>query len=188
MIGNAIAGLYGIPVAPSTTAYESIATTTVGSGGTSTVTFSSIPSTYTHLQLRILGRGSTSFSPGLTTYIKANGDSGSNYAYHTLYGNGTSATSTATTSSGGLLLPQSLADSSATANIFGAVVCDLLDYTNTNKNKVIRMIGGFDTNGAGRISFGSALWLSTSAINELAISTDGTLQQYSQIALYGIKG
>lgn len=39
------------PWSPSTD-YDSIATTTVGAGGAASITFSSIPSTYQHLQIR----------------------------------------------------------------------------------------------------------------------------------------
>ena len=55
MIGNAIAGLYAGGVPPVTTAYESIATTTLSSTQ-ATITFSSIPSTYEHLQIRWIAK------------------------------------------------------------------------------------------------------------------------------------
>ena len=69
----------------STNNFSSIATVTVGSGGASSITFSSIPSTYTHLQLRIMG-----FTTGAVNYgIQFNGDSGGNYSYHYLDGSAT---------------------------------------------------------------------------------------------------
>ena len=56
--------------------FYQIATTTVGGGGTSSITFSSIPQTYTHLQIRLLGKYAVS---GDTTLIRVNGDTGNNY-------------------------------------------------------------------------------------------------------------
>jgi hypothetical protein len=75
------------------TSYFSIATTTVGAGGTSTVTFSSIPSTYTHLQIRYIARGSTTNPEGFI--LTFNNDSSGSYGWgnHRLEGNGTAASS-----------------------------------------------------------------------------------------------
>ena len=56
MIGNIVAGTFSAGVAPVTSSYESIATVSVGSGGQSSIVFSSIPSTYKHLQLRAIAR------------------------------------------------------------------------------------------------------------------------------------
>jgi hypothetical protein len=160
--------------------YESIATTTVGAGGAASVTFSSIPSTYTHLQIRAIARvNSTDW-----VQIRFNSDSGSNYSYHYLFGQGSGsggssggASSTSTVTS--ILAP-------STASVFGAGVIDILDYADTNKFKTVRSLTGFDENGAGQINLTSAAWRSTSAITSIVISVN-TLQQYSSFALYGIK-
>jgi hypothetical protein len=76
MIGNAIAGIYGVGVTPSTTAYESISTVTVGGGGVSDVTFSSIPSTFTHLQIRFIGKDNRSGVATSVLFMQCNGDTG----------------------------------------------------------------------------------------------------------------
>jgi hypothetical protein len=67
---------------------------------------------------------------------------------------------------------------------------DFLDYTSTTKNKTIRSLLGQDNNGSGYIQFQSDLWINTAAITSLTIlSTGGDyINQYSQFALYGIKG
>ena len=62
-------------------AYDSIATTTVGAGGASSITFSSIPSTYTHLQVRITAKGNRGIVIE-NAYLTFNGDSGTNYNAH----------------------------------------------------------------------------------------------------------
>jgi hypothetical protein len=65
-------------------AYDSIATTTLSSPAAS-ITFSSIPATYTHLQIRGIAR-STAAAGNVS--IAYNSDTGSNYAGHDLYGDG----------------------------------------------------------------------------------------------------
>ncbi len=172
----------------SNTSYESIATTTVGAGGSSSVTFSSIPSTYQHLQVRFIGR-STSAGANDPAVVRLNGIASNTYAIHYLYGDGSSASSAATTSYSytyGGFIPAS----GATANVFGTAVWDLLDYSNTNKNKTIRTLSGFDNNGSGSIRFTSGLVQTTNAITSITFTTDNAANfaQYSQFALYGIKG
>jgi hypothetical protein len=82
-----------------------------------------------------------------------------------------------------------IAAASNTSGIFAPFVLDLLDYQNTSKNKVIRALNGNDTNSSdGWITFFSGLWMSTAAVNTLTITTSANIAQYSQIALYGIKG
>jgi hypothetical protein len=165
-------------------AYDSIATTTVGSGGVADITFSSIPSTYTHLQIRCLVR---STGAGANMLMQLNSDTGSNYAWHALYGEGTAAAAAATTSTTSTIMgwaPQS----GSTANAFGGSVIDILDYSNTNKYKTTRSLNGADLNGGGVIQLTSGLWMSTSAVTSIKIYMNtGNLAQYSSFALYGIK-
>jgi hypothetical protein len=174
-------------VTPSTTAYESIATVTVGGGGSASIDFTSIPVTYTHLQIRCIARSDYANS-GYGT-IRFNSDSGSNYNAHYLYSNGSSANASAMGQYTGI---DFLGLSQSGSNIFGAGVIDILDYANTNKYKVVRsLVGGDDNSTNGRIALNSGLWMSTSAITGVTILSGGggsTFQQYSQFALYGIKG
>ena len=167
-------------------AFESIATSVVGSGGTSTITFSSIPATYKHLQLRMISRGTGTAT--FTIRVRLNGDTGSNYASHFLEGDGASTVAGGSTSANYIFLyvqPKS----SALANVFGGFVVDVLDYANTNKNKTIRHIGGYDANGSGYVDLDSGLWMNSSAITSIELTTGATsFAQYSHFALYGIKG
>jgi hypothetical protein len=163
--------------------YESIATTTVGSGGSSTITFSSIPSTYKHLQVR--GIGSTSIA-GKAWGIRLNNDAGSNYSYHYLQGTGSvPETGAAATQTLGYI---GTSPESTNNNYVGAAVIDLLDYANANKYKTIRSLSGADMNGVGGYSrFNSSLWQSKNAINRVdLVLTSGSFNQYSSFALYGI--
>ena len=187
---NQIAAIHGTGVAASTNSYESIATTTVGAGGTSTITFSSIPSTYKHLQIRAISRTNRGDTNDFMT-VRFNSDTGTNYAYHSLYGNGASAGAADTGTSTGTPWSGVTAGGNATASIFGAVIWDVLDYQNTNKYKTLRLLSGTDQNGTtGRIYFQSNLWQSTSAISTVTIipTFGSSFSQYSHFALYGIKG
>jgi hypothetical protein len=169
--------------------YESIQTVNVGSGGSTSISFSSIPGTYKHLQIRGIARVATSGDRNLRLFV--NGDTtNSNYRQHWLYGAGSSATS-----ENNVVSPQIgyLPMSGDTANIFGVTITDILDYTNTNKTKVVRSLFGWDGNGStsGLLALGSGFQTSsTSAITSLTIqmATGTTIAQYSQFALYGIKG
>lgn len=182
-----------------TGSYESIATTTVGAGGSPTIVFSDIPQTYKHLQIRVLGRSTGAYTYS-SLYVRPNSDSASNhYSYHSLYGNGSSAASTGRGTSGGdtSWIAQNISGDTATANNFGSVIVDILDYANTNKYKVMRSLGGYDNNGSGSpigtISLNSGAYFgstgsSTEAITSITLLTDGNFKQFTHAALYGIKG
>ena len=172
-----------------TDGFFQIASTTAGAGGTSTITFSSIPTTYTHLQLRISCRSTT--AAGLSwSRLRMNSDStNANYKGHQLYGEGSSAASTNFGSESGIAAFLTVG-STGTANVFNAAIIDILDYSNTNKYKTIKVLQGNDTNGAGYIIFHSGVWLSTSSINSLTFSdvNSGNYAQGSIFSLYGVKG
>jgi hypothetical protein len=183
-----ILGILDSGVAVSTNSYESIATVTVGSP-VSAITFSSIPSTYTHLQIRILARSTVASSTDMIA-IQLNNDGSSSYRSHFLGGNGSSA-SAASTGTQTYAELHYIPGSTASSNVFGSVVIDILDYVNTNKNKTIRALTGFDNNGNGDVQLNSALYISTSAVNRLdfyAGPGTNSFVQYTQFALYGIKG
>jgi len=187
MIGNIAAGLYGVGVTPSTNSFESIATTTVGAGGTGTVTFSSIPSSYKHLQIRGIARTDRATFTSDPLKLTFNADGGSNYARHFLLGDGGSASADGV-SSQTFIQNYLITTNVATSGVFAAFVMDILDYGSTSKTKTVRTLMGFDNNGSGFIGLNSGLWNSTSAITSLSLAGQfGTFQQYSQFALYGIK-
>jgi hypothetical protein len=175
--------------------YASIATVTVGSGGTATVSFTSIPATYTHLQIRLIGRTNRSAANSDQINVRFNSDSGANYSTnHYLEGNGSSAgAGTAGTSGNQMVVYRLTADGAPSlANAFGAYIIDILDYSNTNKYKTLRSLGGQNQNTTsnGALFYVSAAWMSTSAVTSITITPNvGPLfNQYSQFALYGIKG
>lgn len=174
--------------AAAATSFESIATVTVGSGGAANVEFTSIPSTYTHLQVRCIARTDRANALGDYLAVTVNSDTGSNYSSHALYGNGSSVTVDTNTSATFATFHR-FSGSSQTASVFGAGVLDILDYKNTNKYKTFRSLAGWDSNGSGVIFFDSNLWMSTSAITSIKLAVGGgtSINQYSHFALYGVK-
>lgn len=166
--------------------YESIATFTPS--GVANVTFTSIPQTYTHLQLRMTGRGAVA---GVTyTYLKLrfNGVAGTSYSFHGTVSDGSTATSFGFTGQS-YAEGNYLAASTATTNVQGAIVMDILDYTNTNKFTTVRSIGGTDNNGSGRIAISSSVFQDATAISQILVATPGgeNFDNGTTIALYGIK-
>jgi hypothetical protein len=162
--------------------FESIETVTVGSGGAASISFTSIPQTYTHLQIRGIAKAVNN-EQGY--FLQINGDTASNYTSHLLYGDGSSALAFANNSWGGIDL------ASTSSSQFGPMVVDILDYTNTNKFKTVRSLGGVDNNGSGYINFFSGLWRNTNAVTSISIKEilgGGNITQFSSFALYGIKG
>ena len=181
---NSIVGLLGNG-GGAANSYESIATVTVGAGGQSTISFTSIPSTYKHLQIR---SSLLTASGSQVIKIQFNSDTSSVYAEHSLNGNGTSAAAEAVTSlSGGVIFGRVVGSGSTYPT---GIITDVLDYTDTSKNKTVRSLGGFDANGSGEINLVSSLWPSTSAITRIDLTTFAGVNfaQYSSFALYGIKG
>jgi hypothetical protein len=184
---NQIAAIHGTGAAPAAaTSYESIATFS-GSGTPTSITFSSIPSTYKHLQIRMIARDSRAVT--LEGYlIQFNSDTAANYSDHLLYGDGASAASISNVSST-YMSPYAIASANASANVYGVSIIDILDYANTNKYKTIRALSGIDNNGSGAIGFSSGNWRSTSAITSVTVGAQvGNWQANSSFALYGIKG
>jgi hypothetical protein len=170
-----------------TSAFDSLGAVYV-STATSTITFSSIPQTYQHLEIRSLGANSASSNQ----YVKLvfNSDTGANYAEHHLSGNGTSTPSGANSSlsNGGFYWGMGLPGTSL-SNVFGAGVTSILDYSSTSKFKTILSFDGFDANGSGGVELVSNLWRSTSAITSITLTVNegNNFRPYSQFSLYGIK-
>ena len=180
---NTVLGSLSSGVADSTSSYESIASAT-GTGSSNTITFSSIPSTYASLQLRY----NIKTTGNRELLLRFNSDSGNNYFYHELYGNGTVVEAgMATTTNRIVISPDALTDST-----YAAVgIIDILDYASTNKNKTTRHLLGIDKNGSGTVDLSSGAWASLSAVNSITIISDNATSYFSTdttISVYGIKG
>ena len=166
--------------------YELIQTTILGSSQAS-ITFSNLgdyASTYKHLQIRSVGRTDRAGAADDPAVLRLNGDTGANYNFHLLLGNGSSVYS------GTDAYAFVYAGSTATANSFGTIIFDLLDAYSTTKNKTVRKAGGIATSGANFISLSSMLWRNTAAVTSFTIVsiTGSNLVAGSRFSLYGIRG
>jgi hypothetical protein len=176
------------------TAFESIATVTVGSGGSSSISFSSLPTNYKHLQLRYMARSNRGIATDAPIFRFNGNSTSSNYAMHSLDGDGTSATAFAETSAapnnfGGMRF-NTITAASASASIFGVGILDIFDYNSTDKKKTIRSLGGNDRNGSGSVELFSGFYLANNdALTSFTITPYGgsSIVEYSHFALYGIK-
>lgn len=174
------------PVDPAS--FESIATVTVGAGGSTNISFTSIPSTYKHLQLRMYNRTNRSYSGNTVDAVNIKLDGNLYTKLHRLGGD--ASTASANVATDGFYTAQN-GSGSTTNSAWGSQVFDLLDYSNTNKNKVGRLVGGFDSGiGGGYIQISSWLWNTTTTPTSIDIYslTGSSFYQYSSFALYGIKG
>lgn len=163
-------------------AYESLSTVTVPSGGVSSISFAGVPQNYSHLQIR-----SMSLFINARMDITFNFDTGSNYSYHLVQGDGSGTYAEAGANTSSIRVwPNGNATNIANPNI---AIIDVLDYTNTNIYKTARILNGFDQNGSGIISLNSGNWRNTNAITSVTLAPNtGSFAENSQFALYGIKG
>jgi len=170
----------------SVNSFASIATISFPNGpSTSTPVFTNIPQNYSHLQLRIFARSTYSGGADSPAAYGFNGDNGANYTFHWVSGNGSSASSSSFTSQSNSEAER-LPAGTSTANVYGCIIIDILDYANPNKYKAIRSIGGFDASGSGQIHFDGGLWQNFAPITSIYTNVYTSWAQYSHIALYGI--
>jgi hypothetical protein len=179
---------------PPAVGFVSIATVTIGSGGSSSAEFTAIPSTFKHLQIRCLSRN-TSTSVRVNMQVgNSTIDTGSNYNWHSLGGDGVSAFGYTPGPTLNYIQAISSVQGSDLASAFGAAIIDIFDYANTSKNKTVRILTGSDINGSyGNNYFtgmNSGAWFSTSTIDRIKLypNSAGNLAEFSQFALYGIEG
>ena len=170
-------GQYGSTYTP-TGSFESIQTITVSSSNTVSLTFSTLPTSYQHLQIKLFSSTATNGSP----FLKFNSDAtAGNYYTHTLLGTGSAASGTAYNNNYVPYYP-------GTSTNFGVSIIDILDYNTTSKTKVARILGGYDANGSGVVFLQSLFWNSTNALTSISlVASDAGFNQYSVAELYGVK-
>jgi hypothetical protein len=157
-----------------TNTYVALDTQTLGSAAAS-VTFSSIPQTYTDLVLVINGY---SINDVDWRFRMGNGsiDSGSNYSGTYMYGDGSGASSYRESNVTGI-------GTGGAYNATGTSIIQIQNYSNTNTNKTI--LARTNSNDYTQARVG--LWRSTSAVNVIQISPDsGNFASGSTFTLYGI--
>jgi len=169
--------------------FESIATVTISGDSTAAIVFDSIPQTYTHLQLRgVVRNAKFAYSTDFLFIDYNDNTNNADYNYHIIDGNGSTVTAIASASSHAQIVAP--ADRYG-AYVYSGFVMDILDYTNTNKFKTVRVLNGWESNAdsVGNVWISSQSYESTSAITKIALNQAGTIKYKtdSKIALYGIK-
>jgi hypothetical protein len=178
-----------------TPAYESIATFTA-TGGESTFTFSSIPQTYKHLQIRGLAKSSppgSGFQGTGGIFLRYNGISTTSYSRTNLQSDSSSVSFNHDTQSAGYIY-NAIIGSYDSPLPWAASIIDIMDYSSTNKNKTTKSFTGVNNNANNtnyKMSLGSFIFTNTAAITEILINVavnGGTSAAGTTFALYGIRG
>ena len=166
------------------TTYVQIATVSVGSGGAATVDFTSIPSTYTDLLIKMSLRGPTGYaSDTMDTYLRFNGTT-TNYSDKLLYGTGSAAASISETPTG---INFRVVGKNSTASTFGNAEAYIPNYT-ASVNKSVSIDAVTENNATSVLTqLEAGLWSNTAAINQITLVPFTTgFAQYSTATLYGI--
>ena len=167
--------------------YEPIATTTVDSGGTAYIEFTSIPSNFTDLKMIWSAR---SVDDIVNQYLRFNGNSSSVYSMKLVkaYDSNTVASEGSTNQSSDTPAGYN-PKSSYTANFFGNSELYIPNYSGSNnKSYSIESCAGNSSTAAYHTQFHAGLWADAAAITSIRITPEtGNYAQYSTATLYGIK-
>lgn len=176
--------------------FESISKWRATSNTSAPIDIQSIPSTYKHLQLRILyrdqsGQGGTDGGAVEGYYYFNNDTTAANYSLHVVKGNGGG---NAATGAGYATYGDGLAAflgfrSNWGGSAFGITIIDLLDYQNSNKYKTIRSFSGAAGGSVGGARVTHGTWRNTTTVNRMTFyGNQGGFATGTVFALYGIKG
>jgi hypothetical protein len=161
--------------------YRLIQTVTVGSGGSASMAFTSIPQTYTDLKVLMSARGTRSEKQS-NTRISFNSNT-SNFTALYIEGSGTAVASSTSARFIG-----AVPAATATASTFGNLEIYVPNYTSANyksySTDAVTQNNGTDA----YMYFVSGLWSDTSAITSITIdsSSSDNFAEYSTATLYGI--
>lgn len=192
IVASGISGHLTPPWSPEG-AYDALATVTLPATASS-ITFAGIPSGYKHLQLRFSATTTRSTYAVSDPFIVFNNDAFSgntNYSWHYMRGDGSSTGAGSSASTWRVYAPGLMATNQGSGPAVGVI--DILDYSNVSKNKTVRWLGGFDTNGTvsgygGFTGLVSGLYNKTEAINSITFSGDYVpYLANSKFSLYGVK-
>lgn len=182
---------YGWGALAASGSFESIASTTL-SNEAADITFSNIPSTYKHLQIRGVSRASGNGISG-AGFVELNGATSSDYAFHFISAGGGGGTIIEVIG-GANQTYMWLFHSAGSLNVnnyFSPFVIDIYDYANTNKSTTLRSLSGFVSNNGSETSsrIFTGLYTPTTAVSSIKLYINGSnLMAKSQISLYGVKG
>ena len=168
-----------------TPTFTLIASSTVGAGGAANFDFTSIPSTYTDLVVKLSGRTTGSLSRSESIYLQFNGVTTSSYSYRFLQGSGSAASSGNASTTFIYIGEQN--QSPSTASTFGNVDIYIPNYAgSTNKSLSVDNVQE-DNQTQAYATLVAGLWSNTAAITSIKLyPTVSTFAQHSTAYLYGI--
>lgn len=159
--------------------YDPIATTTLGSSA-ATITFSSIPSSYTDLRLVIVA---TTITGNDGSKVRFNNDSGTNYSEIWIIGNGSAASASRRTNGDGVVITNGTNINTSTPTMR---TLDIFSYAGST-NKTVLVTESSDLNGSGSVTSSISMWRSTSAINRIdLVLNNWSFAAGTTATLYGI--
>ena len=170
------------------TSWTAISTTTVGSGGASSVTFSSIPATYTSLLINISARVNTVDTEEFLR-LEFNGSGGTAYSSRIMYGNGSATVAASESGSANVNYAGMANAASSTSSTFTNCEIYIPNYAGSNyKSFTSNLAEEQNATKAFNIAT-AALWSNTAAVTSIKLTpaNAGTLVQYSTFYLFGIK-
>jgi hypothetical protein len=189
-VSSVATGYDGISLLAGNTAYDPAAIFLIErktlASATTSITFSSIPSTYKHIQIRYNVISATASN---VISLRLNGDTAANYRYHMLYGN--NGTVTATGAGSAQSQSRVFGVGYGTITTYPNVgIIDVHDYISSTKNKTVRILSGADNNTTtqAEINLNSGLWMSTTAVTSLTLFSGVNFNIGSTFALYGMVG
>lgn len=159
-----------------------IATQAINNNSTTSITFSSIPQNFSSLQIKVSGGIYAASGSGGSAWYMSGFNGTSATKHHHIYGDGSAVASSSDSN-----IPVIYCPYNSTPTHYGVAVIDILDYSNTSKNKVLKSLSGYDTNSIGVVGLMSILWNNTNAINSITFgSGGGYFATGSRVDLYGI--
>jgi len=161
--------------------YDPIATQTVSGSSTGTVTFSSIPSTYTDLVI-VCNLGLSSAS---RLYVRFNGSSATDYSDTWITGEGATAYSGRDTTSNAITVGGAWNGLSTT--LTATAIISVMNYANTTTNKTVLCRLANQKASGGSVDANVGLWRQTSAITSIGVVGGANFLANSTFTLYGIK-
>ena len=154
------------------------------------VTFSSIPSTYEHLELRGCARSNQHDATSDNIFLTYNGDTSSVYSYHTMTAQGSSTWAGRTTGAAYILFPYNISAAlTQPTSDYSGFTCTILDYAEDgNKNSTVTGFSmGIMVATSPYLVFHSGLWDSTADITSLTLTVNqGDFLRGSEFTLYGL--
>lgn len=175
------------PITPIDSSFVHIETLTVSGSSVSTLDFTSIPSTYKHLQVRTMLRSTRN---DLTDYLGIRfNDSSTTYTYMPSFSRGHTATAQYyySTATYGYVVDGATA-ATATANTFGVAIIDIHEYRNTTVRRSFLATSGTELgSSAGLIAQSAIHWPSATAVTKVTLLCNAQFVAGSTASLYGIK-